>query len=149
MIRGTEVGAPVTIYGTEVGALGVIRGTRGSTRAAGVIKTLWDLQERASCINIHACTAASPPVRKEIPMTLTPRVLLDTSIAQLRTLAAFLAEEMGEYQEKSEPVASLEARACKEILLTISVLIPKLQAARYVVADEAPAFVKCVSCDEG
>jgi hypothetical protein len=82
-------------------------------------------------------------------MTLTPRVLLDTSIAQLRTLAAFLAEEMGEYQEKSEPVASLEARACKEILLTISVLIPKLQAARYVVADETSSFGKCVSCDEG
>lgn len=81
-------------------------------------------------------------------MTLTPRVLLDTSIAQLRTLAAFLAEEMGEYRDKSE-VASLEARACKEILLTISVLIPKLQAARYVVADENASFGGCVSCDEG
>jgi hypothetical protein len=81
-------------------------------------------------------------------MTLTPRVLLDTSIAQLRTLAAFLAEEMGEYQEKAEPVVSLEARACKEILLTISVLIPKLQAARYVVTDEASSLGKCVSCDE-
>jgi hypothetical protein len=80
-------------------------------------------------------------------MTLTPGVLLDTSIAQLRTLAAFLAEEMGEYRDKAEP-ASLEARACKEILLTISVLIPKLQAARYVVADETPSFGKCVSCDD-
>jgi len=80
-------------------------------------------------------------------MTLTPCVLLDTSIAQLRTLASFLAEEMGEYRDKEEP-ASLEARACKEILLTISVLIPKLQAARYVVADETPAFGRCVSCDD-
>ena len=80
-------------------------------------------------------------------MTLTPRVLLDTSIAQLRTLASFLAEEMGEYREKAES-ANLEARACKEILLTISVLIPKLQAARYVVADEPPAIRPCVSCDE-
>jgi hypothetical protein len=80
-------------------------------------------------------------------MTLTPRVLLDTSIAQLRTLAAFLAEEMGEFREKSE-AANLEARACKEILLTISVLIPKLQAARYVVTDENDAHSsRCVSCD--
>ena len=80
-------------------------------------------------------------------MTLTPCVLLDTSIAQLRTLAAFLAEEMGEYRDKAEP-ASLEARACKEILLTISVLIPKLQAARYVVTDETTSFGKCESCDD-
>jgi hypothetical protein len=85
----------------------------------------------------------------ETPMSLTPHVLLDTSIAQLRTLAAFLAEEMGEYRHKSE-AANLEARACKEILLTISVLIPKLQAARYVVVDDsAPAAGRCVSCDEG
>ncbi len=81
-------------------------------------------------------------------MSLTPSVLLDTSIAQLRTLAAFLAEEMGEYREKQD-IGNLEARACKEILLTISVLIPKLQAARYVVTDEAPSFGRCVSCDEG
>ncbi len=79
-------------------------------------------------------------------MTLTPRVLLDTSIAQLRTLAAFLAEEMGEYRHLES--ANLEARACKEILLTISVLIPKLQAARYVVADESSAHGRCVSCDD-
>lgn len=82
-------------------------------------------------------------------MTLTPRVLLDTSIAQLRTLAAFLAEEMGEYQraERSES-ANLEARACKEILLTISVLIPKLQAARYVVTDDGTPTGRCASCDD-
>jgi hypothetical protein len=82
-------------------------------------------------------------------MTLTPGVLLDTSIAQLRTLAAFLAEEMGELRDKPEP-ANLEARACKEILLTISVLIPKLQAARYVVADDGIGFGgRCISCDGG
>jgi hypothetical protein len=80
-------------------------------------------------------------------MTLTPRVLLDTSIAQLRTLAAFLAEEMGEYGQRSD-AANLEARACKEILLTISVLIPKLQAARYVVTDESALPGQCVDCEE-
>ena len=80
-------------------------------------------------------------------MTLTPRVLLDTSIAQLRTLAAFLAEEMGEYARQPES-ANLEARACKEILLTISVLIPKLQAARYVVTDDGLTGSACLNCDD-
>ncbi len=81
-------------------------------------------------------------------MTITPRVLLDTSIAQLQTLAAFLAEEMGEYRQRAV-VATPEALACKEILLTISVLIPKLQAARYVVGDEATRVGRCVDCEDG
>lgn len=80
-------------------------------------------------------------------MTTTPQVLLDTSIAQLQTLAAFLAEEMGEYRQRSV-IASPEARACKEILLTISVLIPKLQAARYVVAEEPRRLGACVDCED-
>ena len=89
-------------------------------------------------------------------MSLTPSVLLDTSIAQLRTLAAFLAEEMGEYRLAQGPsgqqseAANLEARACKEILLTISVLIPKLQAARYVIVEDLgpdPTATRCASCD--
>jgi hypothetical protein len=81
-------------------------------------------------------------------MTITARELLDTSIAQLRILAAFLGDELGEFRVRSD-VASPEARACKEILLTISVLIPKLQAARYVVADQGLARGRCVDCEEG
>jgi len=81
-------------------------------------------------------------------VTITPRVLLDTSIAQLQTLASFLAEEMGEYRQRSV-VATREARACKEILLTISVLIPKLQAARYVVAEEGARQTRCLDCEDG
>ena len=80
-------------------------------------------------------------------MTVTPRLLLDTSIAQLQTLASFLAEEMGEYRQMSV-IATPEARACKEILMTISVLIPKLQAARYVVAEDGPRAGRCVDCEE-
>ena len=80
------------------------------------------------------------------PLTV-PRLLLDTSIAQLQTLASFLAEEMGEYRQKSV-VATPEARACKEILLTISVLIPKLQAARYVVAGDEVRRRPCLHCDD-
>ncbi len=81
-------------------------------------------------------------------MNTTPRLLLDTSIAQLQTLASFLAEEMGEYRQMSV-VATPEARACKEILMTISVLIPKLQAARYVVVDENVRSGRCVECEDG
>jgi hypothetical protein len=80
-------------------------------------------------------------------MNTTPRLLLDTSIAQLQTLASFLAEEMGEFRQKTV-VATPEARACKEILMTISVLIPKLQAARYVVADETVRVGRCVECED-
>jgi hypothetical protein len=80
-------------------------------------------------------------------MTFAPRLLLDTSIANLRTLAAFLADELGNCGHTS-PVPSAEARACQEALLTISVLIPKLQAARYVVADAALPATRCATCDD-
>jgi hypothetical protein len=80
-------------------------------------------------------------------MTTPPQLLLDTSIAQLQTLASFLAGEMGEYRDRSVTVTH-EARACKEILLTISVLIPKLQAARYVVGDNPVSVHRCTSCEE-
>jgi hypothetical protein len=80
-------------------------------------------------------------------MNISPRLLLDTSIAQLQTLASFLAEEMGEYRQMSV-VATPEARACKEILMTITVLIPKLQAARYVVVDENVRPGRCVECED-
>jgi hypothetical protein len=58
-------------------------------------------------------------------MMITSGELLDTSIAQLQTLAAFLDEQLGDRSERAEPAAS-EARACKEILLSLSVLILKL-----------------------
>jgi hypothetical protein len=80
-------------------------------------------------------------------MTSAPQVLLDTSIANLRTLAAFFADELGNCGRASM-VPSPEARACQEALLTISVLIPKLQAARYVVADPAVAATRCANCDD-
>jgi len=80
-------------------------------------------------------------------MTSAPRVLLDISIANLRTLAAFFADELGQCSNAS-PVPSPEARPCQEALLTISVLIPKLQAARYVVADASLPTARCPACDE-
>jgi hypothetical protein len=83
---------------------------------------------------------------QDILMTCAPRVLLDTSIANLRTLAAFFADELGNCG-RTTPVPSPEVRACREALLTISVLIPKLQAARYVVADAAEPTPRCPTCD--
>ena len=83
-------------------------------------------------------------------MTPTPHTLLDISIAQLQTFASFLAEEMGSARERENSV-SPETRACKEILLTLSVLIPKLQAARYVIPRDSSAQPgePCEACTEG
>lgn len=82
-------------------------------------------------------------------MIATPHTLLDISIAQLQTLASFLAEEMGSARER-ENAASPETRACKEILLTLSALIPKLQAARYVIPRDSTAQPgeRCGVCKE-
>src|SRR6185437_5439157 len=57
-------------------------------------------------------------------------VVIDSSIAQLQRLSAYLVDELGELRAQSR-AATVEARACKELLLSITVLIPKLQAARY------------------
>jgi hypothetical protein len=80
-------------------------------------------------------------------MPSAPRVLLDTSIANLRTLAAFFADELVNCGQNRK-IPSPQARTCREALLTISVLIPKLQAARYVVADAALPPARCASCED-
>ena len=74
-------------------------------------------------------------------------VMIDSSIAQLQRLSAYLVDELGELGAQSR-AATVEARACKEILLSITVLIPKLQAARYVVGDVCE-IEKCPSCQDG
>ena len=78
-------------------------------------------------------------------MTLTPQTLLEISIAQLRTLEAFLAEEMLGARDRDD---TPEVRACKEILTGIRVLLPKPQAARYKVPREALEG-RCESCEDG
>ena len=66
-------------------------------------------------------------------MTITSREILETAIAQLQTLAAFLDDQLGQGAARVQPsFANLEARACKEALLALSALIPRLQAARNV-----------------
>jgi hypothetical protein len=66
-------------------------------------------------------------------MTITPDELLDTSIAQLRTLAAFLREQLGNDAD-GMPSAAARVRACRELLSSLSALILRLQAARETAA---------------
>lgn len=78
---------------------------------------------------------------------MSAQVLIDSSIVQLQRLSAFLVDELGELRAQSR-IATVEARACKEILLSITVLMPKLQAARYVVG-EVDANGACATCQDG
>ena len=57
-------------------------------------------------------------------MTITSQELLDTCLAQLRLLAAFLADQLND--GVAEPDA--EARACRQMLCLLEVLIPTLQS---------------------
>jgi hypothetical protein len=59
-------------------------------------------------------------------MIISPRELLGTSVAQLRTLAAFLSEQLGESSEESK-VATTETQACNEILCFLRVLIQRFR----------------------
>lgn len=80
-------------------------------------------------------------------MTTDARTLLDVSIANLTTLASLLADELGDCG-RPLPVSSPEARACKEALLTITVLIPKLRVARSMVPVSALLGRGCSHCEE-
>jgi hypothetical protein len=74
--------------------------------------------------------------------------LIDRSIAQLESLAAFLADEI--QQPWTTTVLPLgERRLCKEALLTISVLLPKLRAVqRAHVSPGDRQRSSCPGCDE-
>jgi hypothetical protein len=69
-------------------------------------------------------------------MTITSSELLDTSIAQLRTLAAFLREQLGQGTD-SVTAMTPQVRACREALASLSDLILRLQAARETFAGAA------------
>jgi hypothetical protein len=61
-------------------------------------------------------------------MFIDPVQLIDQTIDHLQTLAAHFEDETS--PPSSDPGLSPEARRCKEALMTINVLIPKLRAAR-------------------
>ena len=75
------------------------------------------------------------------------QIVIDSSIVQLQRLSAYLVDTLGELRADAR-ASTLEARACKEILLSITVLIPKLQAARYVVGETSETG-RCTSCQDG
>jgi hypothetical protein len=62
-------------------------------------------------------------------MFIDPLQLIDQTIDQLQTLAAHFEDETSDRLSNSAPL-SPDAKRCKEALLTINVLIPKLRAAR-------------------
>ena len=59
-------------------------------------------------------------------MFITPQEVLDTSVAQLETLAAFLREQLDESIDEPARVTN-ETRACKEILGSLRVLILRIR----------------------
>jgi hypothetical protein len=77
-----------------------------------------------------AGTQGSLPMQSEggeLALMITRRELLETSVAQLQTLAAFLSDQLSETAHGS---AGLETRACKEILCAVSRLIQIHQSRR-------------------
>ena len=59
-------------------------------------------------------------------MLITPQEVLDTSVAQLETLAAFLCEQIDESIDERGRVTK-ETRACREILGSLRVLILRVR----------------------
>jgi hypothetical protein len=57
---------------------------------------------------------------------MTAQEVLDTSVAQLETLAAFLHEQLAEGSDGPGRVTT-ETRACNEILRSLRALIPKVR----------------------
>lgn len=57
--------------------------------------------------------------------------IINQSISQLRELAGALAEEVGSASAAQLPLTPAR-RSCKEVLLTLSVLLPKLEAAKRI-----------------
>jgi len=56
-------------------------------------------------------------------MTITPDELLETSIAQLPTLVAFLGEQLNGSADGNTAQSSMEVRACKNMLDSLTVLL--------------------------
>jgi hypothetical protein len=78
---------------------------------------------------------------------MNTRALLAQSIDQLESLAAFLADEVRKPPQRAlAPVA--EQRLCKEALLSISVLLPKLKAVRGLQPVPAEPPQRCPVCED-
>ena len=71
-------------------------------------------------------------------MTITPDELLETSIAQLRTLVAFLGEQLdGSAEGDTAQSSTLEVRACKDMLVSLTVLLQNSGRYKYLASSSA------------
>ena len=70
--------------------------------------------------------------------------LLEESIATLRGLAGIFAADL---TDSVGPSSSTQRRTSKELLLSITVLLPKLEAARAIVEQARLPRVRCEHCD--
>jgi hypothetical protein len=79
-------------------------------------------------------------------MFVTPLTLIDRTIEHLETLTELLADEVDErLRNELKP----EGKLCKEALLTISVLLPKLKAVRCTPVAMTPDYRSaCPSCED-
>jgi hypothetical protein len=81
-------------------------------------------------------------------MFIDPRQLIDETIDHLQTLAAHFEDETTEGLSSATPL-SPDAKRCKEALLTINVLIPKLRAARMAHPQLAKRqYRMCLGCED-
>jgi hypothetical protein len=79
-------------------------------------------------------------------MFVTPLTLIDRTIECLESLTVVLADEV---DERVLGELKPEGKLCKETLLTISVLLPKLKAVRRTpVAMTTGYRSACPSCEE-
>jgi hypothetical protein len=80
-------------------------------------------------------------------MFITPLALIDRTIDDLESLREMLADEVDMRVRSELPP---EGRLCKEALLTIGVLLPKLRAVRCSpVAMTGEYRGMCASCEDG
>jgi hypothetical protein len=76
----------------------------------------------------HGTVSGGKPKAHSIPIrrtAMTPLELLNTSILQLRTLVAFLDDQLSDANS-----AEIETRACKELARSLGVLISAHEALR-------------------
>jgi len=67
-------------------------------------------------------------------MIATPRELLDTSIAQLQMLTAFLGDQLADSAVESRAYDTPEILACRELLVSLGALIVKVQGTNHLTA---------------
>lgn len=76
------------------------------------------------------------------------QIVIDQTIKQLRTLSAILVAEIQKPHTTASALAT-EKRICREALMTVRVLLPKLQEARLVVDDTDPTRMqRCAACED-